>query len=97
MNIKIESFGSVTGTRKTLYIGAWLWRKEGMADYPTKNEIRARLEVQIKEAGRDATVKQMRLGLQAHFGKSLLNMKNLIREVRSWVVHKAQCSNHTTG
>eukprot|EP01084_Bolivina_argentea_P184372 317988_1 len=61
-----------------------------MADYPTKNEIRARLEVQIKEAGRDATVKQMRLGLQAHFGKSLLNMKNLIRECIEEIIERQQ-------
>ncbi len=60
-----------------------------MVDYPTKNEIIARLEVQIKEAERDATVKQMRLGLQEHFGKDLSNMKDLIREVRSCVVRKS--------
>ncbi len=68
-----------------------------MAEYPTKNEIMARLEVQMKGAGRDTTIKEMRLGLQEHFGKNLSNMKNLIREVRSWVVRKAQCGTRATG
>ncbi len=54
-----------------------------MADYPTRNEIMARLEVQIKEAGHDSTIKQMRVGLQEHFGTDLSHMKDLIREVRS--------------
>ncbi len=67
-----------------------------MADYPTRNEILTRLEVQIKESGRDATVKQMRIGLQVHFGKNLSNMKDLIREVRSWVVRKAPRSIRAT-
>ncbi len=60
-----------------------------MAEYPTKSEIMARLKVQMKGARRDTTVKQMRLALQEHFGKNLSNSKDLIREVRPWVVRTA--------